>query len=506
MFNLLKHRLELEWGSLERFLFDFVNNGMEHIARIKLPPGTGKSYATARLPSLFPDKKFIYIVPNHDLARTVMDHLDGFGTKYVHVLGKAKQILNVFKEVIREKPCHRTGGDEYFPGCSTCNYNADKSCEWHKQFEAAARSQVIITTYHQVCRCGEGRIVIYDESPETLVSNSYVLPTHFFPSVSFGSKFKKKAGANTYTFYGSVELDEDFEIETKDCYYLDLFFKSNTNIKCCVNGKTFVLFGRTKTFLPEQYDKLIFTCATTDETVASTIFNIPMPLPDVPDLFWHTYEPKAFKTNKIKNRILKIYGGRSKRGTGGWGKNYSERSLPYVFKMFSGWFSSHDVLVITKKDFEPKIKKYLPQADVVYYGKGRGINDFNRAYDLILIYGRFGLRPLDFAIMDELGFNEQTVRDMEISEMLQCLHRGRPVTHPKTPIMVMSDSHLLDEEESVSLRAFEDYHKCYDIIMEQSLRKINIKLGVPASSGNLLRAKSYLLVRKFMDYFHFDDH
>jgi len=506
MLNFLQSRLDHERLELLGYSVDIMEDPMADFVRIKLPPAVGKSYATARLPSLYPNRKFIFIIPSHTLARTVMDHLDEFGTEYVHVIGKAKRLENEFKEVIREKPCWRTSGEEYFPGCSTCPYNIYKECDWHKQFEAADHAQVVITTHHQVSRCGEGRVVIYDESPETMVMNTFTLPTYFFPSISLGSKFKEKAGARTYTFYDEVELDEDFEVESVESYELKMFFMHNKNIKCSINGKDFVLFGETKTFLPDNFDKLIFTCATTDNAVASRLFNVPTIEGLPPDLFWTTYDPKTFDTNKIKNFILKFKGGRSNKSKSGWSKQYSQKLLNYVFTIISHWFQTSDVLVITKKAFEPEIRGYLPQASVVHYGDGRGINDYNRKFDLILIYGRFELTPLDFIRMGILEFDEKIVKQMEISEMLQCLHRGRPITHPKTPVIAMTDSNLLETEEVVSLRALEDYHNHPDLDTGRSLNKMSIALGDSAKSKKTLRGKSYLLVRKFMDYIRFDDH
>jgi hypothetical protein len=154
---------------------------------------------------------------------------------------------------------------------------------------------------------------------------------------------------------------------------------------------------------------------------------------------------------------------------------------------------------VTKKDFIPKIKEYLPDAEFTYYGI-RGINVFNKDYDLVIIYGRYGLTPVDYECLLRIGISKKIAKQMDDGTMLQADHRPRLLLRPWVPVMIFRDNDLMFGSKPIGIKRIHDYNEHYDLEIDSisSLRKINIELGYPAKRTNV--AKEFIKMKRFMDY------
>jgi len=473
--------------------------------RLFTPPGTGKSYAIIQY-ALKTQNKSVVIFPNHDLAAEfkgeVLKHSAHLGIpiEIEHVMGKkqSKFIETEFGDITYNKICNRPEGAEYYPGCWNCSYSQNKSCEWHIQFPRATRAKIVVTTIHNVGRW-EDADIIYDEFPETLYMVEHTIHPDLMEFITLGPVVKRKCGKNTYNFFNSVSLQDDIEVDSVEKWSLNAFFQSaDQSTICGVYNEGYHLFGKRRIIYPKNHKKLIVLCATTS-------LDLMYKMLDVKPYRFFTHTSTAFKSHIISNKILRVKPPKTNKKSKGWGRRYSERNLDYYFKLLGPWLKDRRVLVVTKKDFKPRIKKYLPKASIVHYLKGRGTNAFNRVYDLVLVYGRYGFRPLDREKWKMLGFDDALIDQMELSEMLQCIHRARLLKHVGVPVMLMSDSYLFKEMKGipeVNTSALELFDKYPDNSLALSKRKMSAELGY--KSVNMPRVNDYIKIREFLDYVLFE--
>jgi hypothetical protein len=110
---------------------------------------------------------------------------------------------------------------------------------------------------------------------------------------------------------------------------------------------------------------------------------------------------------------------------------------------------SPKITVITKNFVELQLKSKFKNSLIqfVHYNAGRGFNsvDVNGTADLVIMYGRFGFTPLNHELYKRVGYTDDQIIAMEHSEMLQCLHRARPLLHPLMPILFLTDTHFLSQ-------------------------------------------------------------
>jgi len=496
----LQVKVEEERANLTLFLRKCMNTKNLDYIRVNVPPGIGKSYCTAELPRLYPNFNYLYIVPTHKLAGNIKHDMDAFGIRYMHVKGKKHSVirLNPLGDDTVVPLCERPERDMYYPGCKGCAYK--DACEYNQQFKDANRSQVVITTIHNINRFEKSRIVIFDESFDSAMTDKLWIDPEIRNELVFLETNVTKCGANNFQFYDSVILQEDFEVHDKNTYFLNLFFSSNTNIHGILTAEGFTIFGRRKVVMPENFRKIIFNCATTSNELMFNICENPL-LYDECEYGWKIYEPLHFKSNELQNPVLKFNTGRNTT----WSKNYSKFALKQTFSIFRKWCKPMRLLIITKKSFVDDIKEYFPEADFVWYGNSRGFNDYNKEYDLILVYGNYGMTPVERVKLDKLGFDEETVNLMEKSEILQSIHRGRPILHPMVPIALFTHIKVLPEYETTNFKHFLLFNDKYDVKIDDkpSLRQLMIRLGYSAKSGNVKTAKHYLRIREFVEYMLF---
>jgi hypothetical protein len=140
-----------------------------------------------------------------------------------------------------------------------------------------------------------------------------------------------------------------------------------------------------------------------------------------------------------------------------------------------------NLLIVTKKDIKEVMSKEFPNATFVHFNAGRGFNSADNGgnYDLLIQFGRFGFTPVNREMFRLIGFSEKLVHDMEISEMLQCLHRGRPLLHPNVPIIMMSDRDIFPDIEPLSVNLLQLFYDHYDAVLtDDSYDELMIKLNV----------------------------
>lgn len=463
-----------------------MNDDMCTAIRLGSSPGIGKTYISASLPFIYPQYKFIYIVNNYDLVDNLLDEFKKFGDTTITVV-KGKQRL----DDDNVKLCSKPKGEEYYPGCKNCDHKDNGTCSWKNQFQISLHSQIIITTITHLKRLGEGRMLVFDESPE----DQMMLDCNITPNLELCIICSKKESifcGNTkkkFTFYKKVKLHNDFIISSESEYGLSQLFNQAKNIQRVNNN----LFGLRKKFLPVVYEKLIFCCATTPNELMCEMFDINI-------AFWDIYESSKFDNENINNLMLKIKCGKSHKNSG-WSKQYSGWALNTYMDKLSKGLINKNILIITKLAFKGEIKRFFPNADYVHYKKGRGINTYNKEYDLQIIYGRYGLTPVQQEKYKRLGFSEKAIKQMDSNEALQCAHRGRAIIHPETPILHMGNMELFKHIEPISWRALDDASEHYDDNLDNmSLVEIGIMLGQSKKSNKTKRAKEYLQARRFMNY------
>lgn len=526
----MKTKLELVRYNYESFLFDKLDDQDVEYIRGFIPPGLGKTFTLLKYInqhplSLYPNAKFTIIIPNHDMILGdggMKESLDEHNIDWVHIKGKKRthevEDWDLKKDclVIRKRRlCKRKSGEEYHPGCPNCPHMApnlyNRTCGYWQQFWHLENKQVIVTTVHNVGRSDlpKDRCLVFEESFDQQIIMTRPLPSEkYVKHITFEGNSFEKAGYNkTFTFYNEVELSEDFEVKDEEGHFLLQFFKTSKNIqavKTTKKGKPITLLFGWRDVDISQYDKILFNCATTPIDLMKYITNTGAGTNDKDDAIifdaiyhWDIFESDNFKIDEVKNPFIKF--------TRNWSKKYSENSIPEVFGKINGWVEDKKLLVITKLDFINKnkdsnkcIKTYLPNADYVHYNAGRGFNKFNKDYDLVIMYGRFGFTPLNRLMLKKIGLTKEMIDQMEWSEMMQCIHRCRLLLHPDTPIMLFSDKNLFKNEKTVSWNRWIDYYNHYDFEYDgQSLRDINKKLGYNSHKSSI--AKNYLRIRKFMD-------
>ena len=515
----ISEQIDKEREALKHFLYEALDNTDKHHIRIQVPPGVGKSYAMLEYIRDRPFNNYIIIVLDHQMVegkdgiKEFLDHNIG-STNWVHIKGKTQyadihewDLIDNMPIIRREKMCEKENGTEYYPGCSDCPHASSKTCNYWIQYQELYHKRVIVTTIESISRLPDNRFIFFDESFDTkiLKKPNRLLNQEMQQYFIFTEPKVEKIMAHDYTFYNHVELRDDFEVTSVEKYFIKAFMDYTDMIQARtteIEGKL-LLFGRMRIELPD-YRKMIFNCATTPAelmiNITDTAFLNFMGEP------WYFYNCKYFKSDVVKNDVLRF--------TRNWTKQYSFDNIPIIFKFFAQSFITRNVLVITKKSFispeyhltgetsKRKTKKYiddfLPGADYVWFGL-RGTNKFNKIYDIVIIYGRYGLTPIDNRCLERIGIDKDMITLMDRSAMLQAVHRFRPLLHPQVPMIVMSDKSLSFETEAIPFRRWFDYQEHYDLEYKEikSLRELNKVLGHTESYTKA--ASDYIKIMEFMD-------
>jgi hypothetical protein len=100
---------------------------------------------------------------------------------------------------------------------------------------------------------------------------------------------------------------------------------------------------------------------------------------------------------------------------------------------------------VTKKQFVSNFPSTLfSQLDIVYFGASRAVNEYNKEYELVIVFGSFHWTPLQRLLYQRIisrSAPELTDRqiknlilDLEKGEVLQAIERFRPNFYPPLPM------------------------------------------------------------------------
>jgi len=509
--NSLKIILEKERNLHKNTMFQLLDDPTVKHIRSFAPPGLGKSYIMLEYIRQHPELKFLIIVLNH--KQVVENGIKNFLDTYIgienwqHLKGKKQEsdiwVYDDFQmEMVmhRRKLCRKPDGQEYYPGCPTCEYVSTNLCAYKNQWNNLNDKQVIVTTIESIIphKLPKGRIIFVDESFDTKVLKVELVKEEDLNLITLSGRTIKKCGSDMFTFYNEVSLVEDFTIDSEKTKFLHDFFSKNTDgslpdvqAHSLSNNNNIVLIKRLNVdFYELKYSKMVFNCATTPIEVMKYITNTQFSEAWENEA-WNYYYSKIFSTDRIDNKILSF---KYK-----WTKNMANNGIQNVFKMLKKFLYNKNVFIGTKKSYIKEIKKYLPNADYAHYGM-RGDNTFNKEYDLIIIYGLFGLTPVDYECLRRIGIPSKIARLMDIGVMKQLDHRGRLILHPNVPVMMFRASNTIYGAKPISLGRLFDYEKFHKLEIEDgsSLRKICKLFGYP--TGKTIYAKEYLKVKEFMKY------
>jgi hypothetical protein len=398
-------------------------------------------------------------------------------------------------------------------------------CQWRKQWQLMNQRdagtytyQFVLATYdmytHAVNQAEQGNsmfnCIVYDESPEQrrMCMHSHKFkPTTTWPSMGLTptlAEDPKDLGA-AFKFYDCVYDKKKLKVVDDFTKKLQLFLESTQDIhlihypprnphkatqpnifglpKAKVtnpgdpdlspeeNGHD-QIFGTWAIEIPEYPKKIFFNCATTDPSVMSTVFDVPVDQ-------WEIYKPTAIRMDRLINPVA-IF-------PGSWGNGMTHSHVEMLDKLL--WhlnrrFQYHcgrspRITVITKQFVEQKLKKKYEKAEIhfVHYNAGRGFNTIDQfgEADLVIMYGRFGFTPLNRELYTRVGYTQDQITAMEHAEMLQCLHRARPLLHPAMPILFMTDTDFLAQFFTKDEIAAHKYNKrILDDFVQDREEAINI--------------------------------
>ncbi len=463
-----------ERKKMRDYMFHQYDTENAILMRNSAPPGIGKSYLTVEIIYLHPSDNFVIVIPDHSMSSgegDLEDMLDAKRISWIHIYGKSQP------HRVYGKYCLREDGEEYYPGCSfefrpediltysrsiADTYDFDivncralckmrERCPYKNQFMNLDDKQVIISVLEHASMFEE-RTVIFDESFEQKLLKTKILSKDQIDmyNIRLDHREKKKLGYETYTFFNKVELSSPIHINSQDSYFINNFFESTSEINAYLmtteKGTRYCLFGILNNYLPLDYRRFIFNCATTPNLLMYKITDT-----EVWEDDWKIYRSNTFNVHTLDNPIIKF--------KHNWGKNLSNRWLDITIKYFKT-FDLKNILIVSKKfAIDTKFKEQFPDAKFVHFNAGRGFNSADGGNELLIQYGRFGFTPLNIEMWRRIGFKEDLVREMEMSEMLQCLHRGRPLLHPELPIILMSDNKLFPDIEPISLSVLELFYE-----------------------------------------------
>lgn len=490
------------------------------VIRNYAPPGLGKSHLVAELIYTHWDDKFVVVIPDHDMAigdGDFEDMLTDRHINFIHIYGKTQPHRHY------DKYCLRKNGEEYYPGCScelnrnnyeelttkySDTYDIDEEdglakciwkaeCPYKDQFRDIDNHQVIICVLEHVARFDQ-RVLVFDESFEQkLLSTKILLPSDIVTySIALEGIEYKKLGHKTFTFWKDVTATQDIIVDSAKSYFMKDFFENIDSVSAFLtdDGKI-CLFGRKNNYLPD-YTRLIFNCATTPLRLMRNITNTEEWEDFSPENDgWGIYKSTRFSNMKLNNPIIKF--------KHNWGKGMAEKWLSLAVKYFG--MIGDNLLIVTKLAMKQEIKDKFPDSTFVHFNAGRGYNSADRenGYDALIQYGRFGFTPLNREMFKLIGFDDKLVDEMEQSEMLQCLHRGRPILHPNMPIILMSDRKLFPNIKPLSIKLFGLFYEYYDIEFDVSYKKVKDRIGTMPNT----KIKQFEIFVKFIreHVYKFDD-
>jgi len=360
---------------------------------------------------------WVIAVPLHKIIEgedNIMGWCDKYGLDAVHIYGK-----NHFP-LFEEERC-------YLKGCSTCPHK--ESCEYlHQRWDAqilVCAYEIIPTLerfigdynpYHHYYNVDEWYGIVIEEEPTRYWLDEINITPELRPYLNIGTEtvIKDYWGKGTEYKFCDVTVN-DFKPKTIQEKRLYDIGKYNENLKLHVFRDKATLFSHKQYLIPPYFRKVIFNCATTPTSYRNKIFGVE---------HWVECGIKESISNPVIGIGYK------------WGREKTIERMDEL-KQFLSFFEANGkkILLITKQVVEETLDMDI---DIVHYGSGRGFNDFNKPYDLIVVYGKYKLPPSERLKLIQLGIMEGEINNLENAEVLQSINRFRPYSHPDTPVILMT--------------------------------------------------------------------
>lgn len=490
--------LQQEKSQMKTDLLPFFTNFSEfYWLHNKYAPGLGKSQTTIECIARSPEN-FVIVIPNHKMIYGKYNMVDNCwknGISYQARLGKTKRVIestdhklkisdtlkyrivNEDEGPIGTKICMQPSGSEYYPGCKNCAHYND--CLYNQFREEFEYKQIIFSTIQNLNEF-PNRIIIFDESIEQqkLVFKTFTKLQVKKLGIHIEDLHTENVCGNIIHYYHTVSVLAKHlahDAESEEEYFFKLFMKSitlktqmvkddngsnrrfvhvNAFAKLINNGDKIMIFGELIHFLPKKYIKILYNCATIPENLLKKTLDVDNSI-TLPSVFgtcndicydWKIINSQYFDIEKLKNPIIQF--------KFNWTKKSSIIFLPTLHDFLIQFYTRKRVLIVTKMEFEEdfnNLSECFESIDlkIVHYNAGRGFNTLEQIdeeqYDLVIVYGRFGLDQYTRNIWKKIGYNDNLLNAMEMNEILQALHRCRPLKHPDIPIILMSDRKLLDK-------------------------------------------------------------
>lgn len=508
--NPIQTKLRLSREEMRREIFAQYDAG-RMLIRNMTPPGIGKSHTTVDIIYHHPDDMFLILIPNHDMAvgeGNLESMLEEYGIDYIHVYGKLQ------KTELGEKYCMRNPGEEYYPGCTlhyeleelsilmndheNYNWNIENcnatcaymnKCPYKEQFQEIYKKQVIICVLEHAAMF-QDRVLIIDESFEQkMLVTQFIYDTELLTyNIKVENPIADQINGREYQFFTKIETIEPITINNTRSYFLSQFFNNTTNLHAFHKDNGFLVFGRRDNYLP-NYRRIVFNCATTPHKIMTNITNTD----NYDD--WYTFKSSYHKVDSLPNPLIKF--------AYDWNKNMASNAnhMDSIIKIFTTCnIKEEEILLVTKKDFVEYFQRELSicldetKLACVHYNAGRGFNSFNKPFKVLLMYGRFGFTPLNRKMFNLIGFSDELVDAMQWSEMMQSLHRGRPLLNTTMPIIFMSDKNIIETEYKISPIVISTFFKNVDQDINMPINRLRKELNCTVS-----QAKSF---KHLSSFFH----
>jgi hypothetical protein len=384
------------------------------------------------------EERWIIAVPIHKLAESddpeansIMQMFAKYHEEPAHLFGK-----NHFTV---ENGGHFSRYQCYVQGCSECEHKLEcpyRNQEWDAQIVICAYEllEAIPTFVGKYNKDVHSYVIpdnviynlVFEEDPSRIWYKQMELTPELMQYVHMADEDIVNYWGSNYKFYRHVDFTT-FKVDSYDKWQLYQLQRQceNSSFQIHEFNEQFTLFGRKEYMKPYWVQHVVLNCATTTTAVREIIFhNI-------------NFREIKMKTPPISNPIIRI--GYK------WGVEMGKKYLEGMKALCATLSPSKKVMMMTKKDFEPELKPVV--TDIGHFGAARGINNFDKEYDVAIIYGGFHYDPLSRLKYMRIGLLDDKLNQMEDAEVIQAFHRVRPHLHPSTPFIICSNWNLMENKE-----------------------------------------------------------
>ena len=394
--------------------------------------------AIAKDIELHPEHKWIIAVPLHKIVDgpdNILDWCNRYGLDAEHIWGKQSKVdKELVYDNFEEEKC-------YDKGCGVCKEK--DTCGF---FNQGWEAQVLVCSHEFLSRI-ERFIGDWDNIRKKYmvspIDQWYGLVVEEEPTSAWMKEIPISKQMEKYIELGTTHIIKDYWSKGTVYTFTDVTIKPIKKVKgikltmnerrlqnISIYGEDFkvhkhgkdlnMLFYHQKYLTPFYVKKIIFNCATTPAVHRDMIFK------------QENWKEIGIK-EPITNPIISVgYH---------WGKTNTGNRIKYLRKFLHFLEASGKKVLLITKDFVQK--DIGVNTDIVHYNSGRGFNNFNKPYDIIVVYGNYKLQPGPRLRRVQMGIQENTIDKLENAEVLQSINRFRPYSHKDTPVIMMTQ-HIED--------------------------------------------------------------